>query len=177
MNYQVGQVIYVLLNKEATVYPMLVVEEITKKTLEGEVNLYMVRAGADPEKVLAIGEIDGEVFDSADRAKAILLERVTDTINARVGEAVEKAKEWYPQGRELPSDDPMAIIKKTMTVSEQAEARKPVPKQKPQAQIKPELAATAAELQAESDAVAMIELPNGQKARIKSLKLPGELDS
>lgn len=172
MNYFVGQVLYVLLKKEAAIYPMLVAKEVCEKTLEGEVTLYMLRAGADPTKMIALGEVDGEIFDSSEKAKDVLLERVTGTINKRVDDAIAKAKEWYPTGREQPSDDPMAMIKKTMTVAEQAEARKPTPKQK--GTLKPELAALDAELRAEADGMPMMELPNGQKVKIRSVKLPND---
>jgi hypothetical protein len=171
-DYALGQVLYVLLKKEATVYPMLVAEIQSKKTLEGEVTLYMLRVGQDATKMIAIGEVDGEIFDSSDKAKAMLLERVTATINARVDEAITKAREWYPSGREQPSDDPMAMIKKSMTVTEQAEARKPAPKQK--GALKPELAALDAELRAEADGMPMMELPNGQKVKVRSVKLPND---
>ena len=36
MSYTVGQVIYVVLKKETRVYPMMISEQLTRKTLEGE---------------------------------------------------------------------------------------------------------------------------------------------
>jgi hypothetical protein len=164
--YVVGQILFVVLRKEATVYPMQCVEEITKKTLNGEITTYMVR-GQDASKPLAISEIDGEVFDSAERAKKVLIERVSASISHRVDQAMEKAKEWYPAGFEQAQDDPMSLIKKTVTVSEQQQP-------KPKRQSSPpraELAELAAELTAESEQ-AMMELPDGTKAKIRSVKVP-----
>ena len=50
MNLSVGQVIYAVMKQKAVVYPLLVVTEITEKTMEGATQTYMVRAGADPQK-------------------------------------------------------------------------------------------------------------------------------
>ncbi len=171
MNYRVGQVLYVVLRKEPNVYPMQVVEEITKKTLEGEVTTYMLRAGSDPNKVLSINEIDGEIFDSSDTAKRTLIERVSQSITNRVEQAVNKAKEWYPSGFEHASDDPLTLIKKaTLGNGEQAA--------KPKRQARTETAALAAELAAEAaEADAIVELPDGTKAKVKSVKLPSSLQS
>jgi hypothetical protein len=159
---------------------MQVVKEVTEKTLDGEVTTYMLRAGADPNKTVNIGEIDGEIFDSADNARRVLVERVTQAIAARVEQAVSKAKEWYPSGFEHASDDPLSLIKKTVLVTgEQAAA--PAPKRKNGnggAPAKPapraETTELAAELAAEAEA-AVIELPDGTKAKVKSVKLPPNL--
>jgi hypothetical protein len=173
-DYTVGQVLYVVLRKEATVYPMQVVQEIVKKTMEGEVTTYMVR-GQDPTKELMITDIDGEVFDSADGVKKVLFERISTSISQRVETAVAKAREWYPTGREIASDDPMALIKKQTTMGV---LEAPSPKKRGNVKpIKPELAELAAELSAENDT--LMEVPDGQggtmMAKVKSMKLPGQL--
>ena len=161
MSYSVGQVLYVVLRKEASVYPMQVVEVITKRTLEGEVTTYMVKAGASSEKTLSISEIDGEVFDSSEKAKKVLIDRVTASITQRIDHAVSKAREWYPAGHEEASDDPMLLIKK---------ATPPERPEKPQRQQKPrthrEVSELAEELRAEAEET-LVELPDGTKARVK----------
>jgi hypothetical protein len=160
--YRVGQVLYVVLRKEARVYPMQVVEEITKKTLEGEVTAYMVRGGTGADQTLSMADIDGEVFDSADRVRRTLTERATAGINQRVEQAVEKAKEWYVGGFEATADDPLTLVKK----------QPPVPSNRGKKEHRtpaPEVAELAAELQADS---AVIELPDGTRAKVKSVKLP-----
>ena len=43
MNYSVGQILFVVLNKKGQVYPMQVIEEIRKKTLKGEVTTYVLQ--------------------------------------------------------------------------------------------------------------------------------------
>lgn len=143
MKYSVGQVLYVVLKKTTSVYPMQVIKEITEKTMGGEVTTYMVQGGADATSALLISEIDGEIFDSADRAKAALIERATATISRLVDNAVVKSREWYPQAFEAPANGAMALLKKQQNGSE---------------------------IELEGDA-SVIELPNGKKARVRSVKV------
>lgn len=185
MSYKVGQVLYVILKKEATVMPLQVIEEITKKTLaEGEVTSYVVRVGSDPSKVLSISDIDGEIFDSSDKALKTLIDRVSKSITLRVEQAIDKAKEWYPTGFEHASDDPLSIIKKTTTVETIPVAAATKPKRNkgeppplPKNAVRPETAALAAEMAAEADAVVM-EVPDGNggmmQAKVRGVKLPPE---
>lgn len=174
MGYAVGQVLYVVLRKETRVYPMQIVEVITKKTLEGEATNYTVRGGTDPKAQLLLSEVDGEVFDSSEKARTVLIDRVTGSINKIVDAAIEKAKEWYPNSFEAPSDDPIALLKKQPSAKAPA-APQPVPGA---ASKKRPLAELAAELQQESDKIAGSEEglvpigPDGQQARVRSVKLP-----
>jgi hypothetical protein len=155
---------------------MQIVEELVKRTLDGEVTSYMVRGGTDPKAQLLITEVDGEIFDSSDRAKAVLIERVTAIIARQVDAAVQKAKEWYPNSFEAPSDDPLTLLKKSPgtppDVATKGRKAKPAPAN-PVAEL-------AAELQQESDEIALqdatlITLPDGSKAKVNSIKLPDVL--
>ncbi len=168
--YALGQVIYVVLKKELCVYPMQITEIVDKRTLDGAVTTYMVRGGTDPKAQLLITDVDGEVFDSSERAKQILLERATVSITKLVDAAAEKAREWYPNMFESPADDPMALIKKS---PEQAAKRR-------RARPKSEVAELAAEFQREAEELAergvqLVTLPDGSKAKVRSLKLPDAL--
>lgn len=167
MSYKVGQILFVVLRKEAKVYPMQVVEEITKKTLDGEVKTYMVRAGSKAEDVLSVADIDGEVFDSASKAKSTLIERSTHAITQRVEMALSKAKEWYPTGFEEASDDALNAVRKNITSIAKP---KTLPKK-----ISNELAQLQAEMQEEvldEGESSFMELPDGTRVKIGSLKLP-----
>ena len=93
--YQIGQVIYVVLAKKNQVYPMQVVEVITKKSLRGEEVNYMLQAGSDKTATVMLDQLQGEVFKSADEAKTILSGRATAQVNKLVAAAVAKSKEWY----------------------------------------------------------------------------------
>lgn len=93
--YQIGQVVFVVLNKKHQVYPMQVVETVTKKTLKGEEIKYFLQAGSDVNSRIMLDQIDGEVFTSAQNAKSTLISRATDQISKLVALAENKAKEWY----------------------------------------------------------------------------------
>lgn len=95
MNYYVGQILFVVLNKKIQIYPMMVVEEIIKKTLSGEDVNYVLQAGSDSSRKILLNEIDGEIFESADEAKHVLTSKATLQIEKLVDSAALKAQEWY----------------------------------------------------------------------------------
>jgi hypothetical protein len=160
VKYAVGQVLYVVLNKEMRVYPMQIIEEIIKKTLTGEETNYVVRGGTDPKAQLMMTDVDGEIFDSAEDARMMLIDKATASINALVDSAVRKAREWYPGSFESSSNNPLLMLKKTSNVVHAREQRN-------------ELYELANELQEETET--LIELPGGGQAKLKSVKLPDSM--
>lgn len=184
--YKLGQVIYVVLKKETRVYPMQVVEILSKQTLEGELTSYMVRGGTDPKTQLLISDIDGEIFDSSEKAKRKLTERATASIDHLIDVAVTKAKEWYPGSFEASSDDSLASLKK---------APGPSPAHTPTKHDRNHKVDPVAELQEELRREANVEsplmtlpddiqvkvkstlmtLPDGTQVKVKSVKLPDPL--
>lgn len=102
MKLNVGQILYVVLNKQTAVYPMQVIEEITKKTLNGVEVDYILRGGGNDSKnsSIRLGDVDGEIFETSEKAREILTHRVVDNIQKRVDAAVAKAREWYPSSFE-----------------------------------------------------------------------------
>lgn len=110
MKYTVGQILYVILEKQQIVYPMQVIEEITKKILHSstsevfvEVDYLLLMGGKNP-KPLHLSAVQGEIFDSADSARNILIERATQSINKHIESAISKAHEWY--GSNLKTTEP-----------------------------------------------------------------------
>jgi len=97
MGYAVGQVLYVVLRKQPVIAPMLVVEEITKRSLAGEEKSYVLQAGAQANKLISLDDVDGEIFNSAGDAERSLLARATENIRQRVAQAEARAAEWYPR--------------------------------------------------------------------------------
>lgn len=95
MKYSIGQVLFVVLNKKTQVYPMQVVEIITKKTMRGEEIQYLLQAGSDKTSNIMLNQVDGEVFDTSDSAREMLKQRAIRQIDKLVDAATEKSKEWY----------------------------------------------------------------------------------
>jgi len=93
--YEIGQVLYVVLSKKNQVYPMQVVETITKRTLKGEEISYILQAGSDKVNRISLDQVDGEVFDTAEKVRKTLLQRATSQVNKLVDIAVKKSGEWY----------------------------------------------------------------------------------
>lgn len=77
------------------VYPMMVIEEIVKRTLQGEEVNYVLQGGSDPTTTILLNQVDGEIFESADEAKYVLTNRATAQIEKLVDAAVARANEWY----------------------------------------------------------------------------------
>lgn len=95
-SYSIGQVIFVVFSKKNSVSPMQISEIITKKTLSGEVTTYMLRGGhVDNVVEVALDNIEGEIFDSAELARSTLTARAASHINKIIDIALSKSKEWY----------------------------------------------------------------------------------
>jgi hypothetical protein len=99
MKYNVGQILYVILEKQQMVFPMQVIEEITKRTLlNSEIVMetdYLLRMEGKNPKNVYLSAIQGEIFDAAQTARNILVERATSSIDKHINSAVLKAQEWY----------------------------------------------------------------------------------
>lgn len=93
--YSIGQVVYVVMNKKNQVYPMMIVEVITKRTLEGETTQYLLQAGADSSSTIMMDKLDGEIFISPESVVETLTQRFTSQIRRIVQGASTKATEWY----------------------------------------------------------------------------------
>jgi hypothetical protein len=94
MKYSIGQVLYVLMNRETKICPVQIIEEITKKSLNGETTNYVVRSGPKGE-TKQLSELDGQVFDSIDTLRQTLHEKVLKMIDIVVENSEKKAKQWY----------------------------------------------------------------------------------
>ena len=95
--YYIGQVVFVVLNKKHQIYPMQIVETVTKKTLKGEEVNYYLQDGSDKNTTVLLNEVDGEIFTSAESAKTTLIDRATIQITKLVESAEKKSKEWYSE--------------------------------------------------------------------------------
>lgn len=110
--YEIGQVVFVVLSKKQQIFPMQVVETVTKKTLQGEEIKYCLQAGSDKTTKIMLDQIEGEIFTSADEARSTLISRATLHINRLVDAAAKKANIWYSDDikqevAELPASEPV----------------------------------------------------------------------
>ena len=111
MAYSIGQVLFVIMAKKTQVYPMQVVEIISKKTLDGDQVQYLLQAGPDKTTTILLDKVDGEVFDNPKSVHQALTDRSSATIKKLVGLAVTKAGEWYrTAGKTTPALDDMPDV-------------------------------------------------------------------
>lgn len=110
MSYRVGQILFVVLNKKVQIYPMMVVEEIVKRSLDGESVNYVLQGGSDSSSTILLNQVDGEIFESADEAKYVLTERATEQIQKMVDAAIEKSEKWYKNREEVNVEEKNKIM-------------------------------------------------------------------
>ena len=84
MTYEVGDVLWIIHKDRPGLVAYRVVEEITKKTLEGELVQYLVMPAAPKPKQVKLESINGRIFQSREEAKEALLENATKAIDAIV---------------------------------------------------------------------------------------------
>lgn len=90
---QVGQIIYVLLNSEMSLTPVLIVEEVVRRTLTGEETNYFVEAvgNTGAKKKFQLDANKCKVFDEIEQAKEYLSSNALDAIASLCLTAQRKA--------------------------------------------------------------------------------------
>ena len=84
MTYEVGDVLWIIHKDRPGLVAYRVIEEITKKTLEGEVVQYLVLPATPKPKQVKLESINGRIFQSKEEAKQALLENATKAIDVIV---------------------------------------------------------------------------------------------
>ena len=93
MSYEVGDVLWIIHQDRPGLIAYRVIEEITKKTLEGEKVQYLVLPAAPRGKTVQLESIKGRIFLTKDEAKEALIENATraiDTIVNKTQNLVDK---------------------------------------------------------------------------------------
>ena len=99
MTYSVGQILYVISSKTMNVFPVLVVEEIVKKTLDSDNQIsYAVLVGAQGfENPVSLSSLGGDIYTSANDAKTALIDRLTKNITQLIDNAEHLASTKWPR--------------------------------------------------------------------------------
>ena len=82
--YEVGSVLWIIHTDRPGLMAYRVVEEITKKTLEGEQIQYLVQAATPKSKTVKLETIQGLVFEDSEEAKQKMIENATRAIDGMV---------------------------------------------------------------------------------------------
>lgn len=82
--YEVGSVVWIIHTDRPGLMAYRVVEEITKKTLEGEQIQYLVQAATPKSKTVKLESIQGSIFEDSEEAKQKMIENATRAIDGMV---------------------------------------------------------------------------------------------
>ena len=83
-NYEVGQIVYLLVKGEMKVIPTRVVEAITRRTLEGVATTYMVQLPDKSRSIMDLSELDAEPYNDLNRVREIMLERLAASVESTI---------------------------------------------------------------------------------------------
>ena len=89
MNINVGQIVYLLSNRDIRVYPAQVIEEINRKTLSGSDTSYVIMLPDKDKSQVHTSKIDVEIFTSSKE----LEEKMIENAKRKIGSILESAKE------------------------------------------------------------------------------------
>lgn len=98
---EVGQVIYILSNENVTILPAMVIEEVIKRTINGDTRSWKVAIGPpnNKRKQLRSDEIDGEIFTSLEEVEKILKERLNNFISKTLEKTETRSEQWFGNER------------------------------------------------------------------------------
>ena len=82
--YEVGSVLWIIRTDRPGLMAYRVVEEITKKTLEGEQIQYLVQSANPKSKTVRLDQIQGNIFEDSEEAKQKMIENATRAIDGMV---------------------------------------------------------------------------------------------
>ena len=82
--YEVGSVLWVIHSDRPGLMAYQVIEEITKKTLEGEQIQYLVQSATKKSRTVKLDSIKGLIFEDSEEAKQKMIENATKAIDGMV---------------------------------------------------------------------------------------------
>ncbi len=130
--YSIGQVLFVLLKGDTNIHPVMVVEELKKKTLQGastEYTVEIVTKGGKRNRV-PLSELDATVFDGVEHAREHLIVNATTAIQRICDIATQAAKKHFvevaptvPQKRQIEPEIDDDINGETVVLDDGVKAR------------------------------------------------------
>ena len=113
MSYNVGQVLYLIHNEKRTVIPVQVVEQILRRSLEGERTTYMVQLPSPRATASDPRELDSlpcEVYESLDDVKTILVKNARVVIDELISKASSLANTHFSNGELAETERPLGQV-------------------------------------------------------------------
>jgi len=88
MKYQVGQIVYLLSNKEMKIFPVQISEETIRRRLDGEATTYKVLLPTKTRDIVDLSELDAQVFIKPADVRGHMIENTVKMIDGILERAV-----------------------------------------------------------------------------------------
>ena len=109
MRFTVGDLLYLLSGDKKHLFPAQIVEEIIRKTLDGEVVSYNIQLPDAKQTVVPLSEVKGDVFNQLSEAREDMILHATSQIDKIVEQASalsETFESFEPLVEEVAEPDP-----------------------------------------------------------------------
>jgi len=80
VSYDVGQILYVVSSRKMEVKPVIVSEEVVRKTLSGRETTYLVKSRL-AEDAYNLSKLNGAIFESLEEVREYLINNVTAAVD------------------------------------------------------------------------------------------------
>ncbi len=97
--YEVGQIIYLLSPKTLKVLPSLIVEEITRKTVDVTQTKFVLQMPDDQGTRVTIDEVKAKIFTDVDKLRAFMIGNATQTIDKLIENAINEREINFGQDK------------------------------------------------------------------------------
>ena len=108
--YEVGSVLWIIHTDRPGLMAYRVVEEITKKTLEGEQIQYLVQAAKPKSKTVRLESIQGSIFEDSEEAKQKMIENATRAIDGMVVKIQSNVDKYFNGKTEEQPKKPAPVV-------------------------------------------------------------------
>lgn len=104
MRYEVGQIVYLLSNKEMKIFPVQITEETIRRRLEGEVTSYKILLPTKSRDVVDLAEMDARVFVNPGDIRSHMIENTVKMIDSMLEKAVKLGQNSFVLDEPVPQD-------------------------------------------------------------------------
>jgi hypothetical protein len=98
MKYEVGQIIYILKNKNLQIIPARVKEEIVRKTIDETIVQYVL--GLPDNNQIMIEDVNDKIFKDVNTLKDFMIENTKKTVEALIEKALEDKEKYFNKTKE-----------------------------------------------------------------------------
>ena len=125
--HSAGDVVYIISNKKRNVVPVKVVEQIVRRTTDGETVSFKVSlpGKAADDQPIDLDAVDGTIFTSIEAVRRVMYDQASEAINKLLDTAAVVTKKHFgvdpyavEKVQEIIQEDPMHIVQDIPDVSQ-----------------------------------------------------------